>query len=405
MRSKRAVIVCALLSVCLFVWLSGCKEQKTVSEAPVPAPPSAAAEISEPDNKIEVSEMERRVMDTENILLPDMSFSLPQDSSSFSPELAMQLLVLCSGQTQELTRAAFDAAGFETVIQRNYDKESEDPSHTCAWSLGRKDIQTPFGVQPVFLISVRGTNAGEWYSNFDFAVSRSNETCFAENFLFCAEDVLLAVQETLSECDNPVIIVCGHSRGAACANLLGVLLDDIYPEQNVFVYTFATPTTVRKAAAERDYPNIFNVVNMCDIVPRLPLAAWGYERAGTDIVLGVDDEYSANISDAIDSLYLLAPDIEAYYENKHSLTGAGLSEDGLTAFEMMLAIAKTLTGLDGTDIKADKDYIGAFSVSEESDFDTLFNLIENAAENYGEGAYELLIQHLPTTYMSLLQAY
>lgn len=57
-------------------------------------------------------------------------------------------------------------------------------------------------------------------------------------------------------------------------------------------YTFASPgcTTSENARAER-YDNIFNIVNPADIMPALPLAAWGYARYGVDMELpAVDDE-------------------------------------------------------------------------------------------------------------------
>ena len=80
---------------------------------------------------------------------------------------------------------------------------------------------------------IRGTNDGEWYSNFDFAPSHSADAVFAENFLFAAQNVFLSLDEILKGEENPLLLVAGHSRGAACANLLGVLLDAAYDPANV----------------------------------------------------------------------------------------------------------------------------------------------------------------------------
>lgn len=55
---------------------------------------------------------------------------------------------------------------------------------------------------------------------------------------------------------------------------------------NTICYTFATPTHTKKVDCHSDtYSNIFNILYPCDIVPRMPLAAWGYGRYGTDLYL------------------------------------------------------------------------------------------------------------------------
>ncbi len=398
-----------IVSLCLLMGLSGCEnEQIRTEQGAAPSmTPSAEPEATAPEPESFPTNTFDLDMDIDvgDITIPDAGFVIPQDSATFSPELAMQLLTLCSCHTEELTCTAFGAAGFETLMLVNYDKPADDPSHTCAWSLGKMEVQTPFGTRTVFLIAVRGTSGGEWYSNFDFAVSRDPDTDFAENFLFCAEDVFAGTVDVITRCEDPIIIICGHSRGAACANLLGVLYDEIYPSEQVFVYTYATPATVRNDAAEREYPNIFNVLNPCDIVPRLPLSAWGYQRAGTDIVLDGDQDSERKLTDAVDSLVSLAPDIDAYYGDRHSLDEAGLSENGLTVFEMMLVAAKSLTGLGTGTEDVGADMVSPLGISEESDFNVLFEHIEKLFENSGERAARLLAQHLPNTYMSLLQDY
>lgn len=102
------------------------------------------------------------------------------------------------------------------------------------------------------------------------------------------------------------VLVVGHSRGGAIANLVASELDDqmagtaphavgesAFGEVSaVYAYTFAAPaTTVRPDARGERYGNIFNIVNPSDIMPYVPLRSWGYERYGVDLQLpAVEDE-------------------------------------------------------------------------------------------------------------------
>lgn len=95
------------------------------------------------------------------------------------------------------------------------------------------------------------------------------------------------------------LLVVGHSRGGAIANLVGAWACDslstavsdnatvpLHVGDEVFTYTFATPGTTTDADARGSrYASIFNVLNPADIMTYLPLQAWGYERYGVDASL------------------------------------------------------------------------------------------------------------------------
>lgn len=81
---------------------------------------------------------------------------------------------------------------------------------------------------------------------------------------------------------NPIILITGHSLGAAIANLTAEKLnsDVVQPQgeepagsEDVFAYTFATPNTVNEAdegSAAIHYTNIFNIMNNNDAVTYMP---------------------------------------------------------------------------------------------------------------------------------------
>ncbi len=332
-------------------------------------------------------------------------FELPEKSSEFSKEFALRMLAFSSGYGEEDTQRILAGAGFEPVMKAHYDKQAEDPAHTCAFTLGKGTL--PEG-RTVYLLLIRGTWAGEWYSNFDVAPSGNGETRWAENFLACAEDVLLRIRETLESDPEAVWVVTGHSRGAACANLLGLMLNSLRDPALNYIYTSATPATVRGEALSLFDGNIFNLINPMDLVPKLPLAAWGYRRAGTDIPLPGQEAAAAKLNRMVDTLAGIAPTLGEYYTARHLLTGQGTGEEGLTAFDILILLADQLTNMtlsvreDGSR-RAETGDGGAGALeglSEESDLYPLFQMLQSMS---GEGGQQLLEQHLPTAYIKLLQ--
>ena len=126
--------------------------------------------------------------------LPGVSLTLPAVTTEYAPFLAVGALTLCSGHTAEKTAALLSGAGFDIVAQHGYDKSAADPAHTCAWTLASRERIYGGAPRTLFAVVVRGTEGGEWYSNFDFAPSHSDDATFAENFLFAAEDVLAGIE-------------------------------------------------------------------------------------------------------------------------------------------------------------------------------------------------------------------
>lgn len=332
---------------------------------------------------------------------------LPENSAVRSDALALQALLLCTGNSAEMTAAILENAGFRVLEQVHFDKVPDDPGHTCAFTVAEKTVLYQGEERTLLLAAVRGTAGGEWYSNFDFAPSQregadSADGVFAENFLFAAEDVFLTLDMYAQKTERPLFLLCGHSRGAACANLLGVLANAAYGAENVFTYTFATPATVRGKTGIPD-DNIFNYINPLDLVPYLPLETWGFERAGTDIMLPGDTEKEARYREGMEMLHRIAPTVTDYYTTRHSLTAAGESETGLTAFEVFTGIGGVLAGA-GTDSGTTG---GASSVtdtlSEDSDFYPLYEWISMLTENNAEKGKAVLTQHLPDVYAEQIQ--
>lgn len=200
-----------------------------------------------------------------------------------------------------------EALGFVGVKSYFPDEEGGYKSDwdECGCAFGIKTVEDPgTGRQvPLVVVVVRGTiSNGEWLSNFNVADSSPASPLPAhEGLSRCRRMVLRRLASWAKEQDGKLegldweharVLLTGHSRGAAVAALMAASLDDGYElvghaisPANVSAYTFASPTTSRLGQDKSLYDNVFNVVNPEDLVPKLPLGTWGYQRLGTTLVL------------------------------------------------------------------------------------------------------------------------
>ncbi|MGN0852872.1 MAG: lipase family protein [Kiritimatiellia bacterium] len=242
---------------------------------------------------------------------------LARDSYVYSQELAGPLSALAAstyGYRLDMDVASLAGLGFSpAVLYRRYgaDLDYADPRRgkdQVGFTLALKRVWLDDAVRDVLFVLVRGTyGRDEWLSNMNAcnawgrqaAPELADMPALHEGF----ERAAHAVREKLADyirthhVDLPraKVVVTGHSRGAAVANILGAWFDEGLPPfagvrpENVFVYTFATPNSVirpdRVACKTARYGNIFNVINPEDIVPHVPIAKWNACRYGSDLFL------------------------------------------------------------------------------------------------------------------------
>lgn len=189
------------------------------------------------------------------------------------------------------------------------DEYEVDKDDLTEFFVGHHTVYRGGQKKELIILSVRGTNAtnAEWTSNFDVGadtadyynavgfehpdwVNKYNHKGFdvaTNRILTKYEDYVQ--RHGLDEVDNKVILITGHSRGAAIANLLGAHFED-HPDYKSFTYTFAAPycTTDENASS---YRTVFNVVNSDDLIPYLPMPEWGFFKYGVTHTLSVNDLY------------------------------------------------------------------------------------------------------------------
>ena len=195
----------------------------------------------------------------------------------------------------ETSQIINDAGGMDNVYQYNIDDKGSvlynllDSVCVCDYDQGRNYFRDDtvvieentalntsqddeVGTKPLVVVDVRGSvTISDWINDVMTQFDSENN-----RFAAFADEIFTNVENYLSSTgvQNPIILVTGHSMGAAIANILAARLNGIMDPGNVYAYTFATPRTVNEAVSGNqavNYPNIFNILNSNDAVTYVPL--------------------------------------------------------------------------------------------------------------------------------------
>ncbi len=179
-------------------------------------------------------------------------------------------------------------AGFSHIRKDDYSKETS--MYTISMAMGSKTMERE-GEAPFTLIAIGVCGGGyknEWQSNM---TPGSGE--IHEGFLSASELVIdrLAGYILTNGIQGRIKIwISGFSRAAAVSNVTAGLLvrDGMFPKEDVFTYTFATPAAVLNPP-ESGFENIFNIINPMDLVPQVMPADWNFGRFGQDRFIPVTE--------------------------------------------------------------------------------------------------------------------
>lgn len=190
------------------------------------------------------------------------------------------------------------------------DEYSVDKDDVTDFFVGHKKIMYNGELREVIVVSVRGTNATneEWSSNFDVGadtseyysatgkshphwLNKENHKGFDVTSNRVLEKLLAYIEENIDASAQKSILITGHSRGAALANILGTYFEDSN-EYTSYTYTFAAPNTTTSKKASK-YKTIFNIKNGDDLIPFLPIGNWGFVNYGTTKSISIMDNYES----------------------------------------------------------------------------------------------------------------
>ncbi len=179
-----------------------------------------------------------------------------------------------------------EQAGFTEIQSDDYDK---NPSiYTVSTIMGHQKIGSGDDAFEMIAIGVCGQGyMDEWESNFTISYGntegqeihsgfeRSSRLIYDRIFGYIANHHLSGTIK---------VWITGFSRAAAVSNVTAKWLcdSDVFDEDTVFAYTFATPQTTLKPEYGK-YQNIYNIVGKSDPVPMIPFSDWGFGRYGVTL--------------------------------------------------------------------------------------------------------------------------
>ena len=234
-----------------------------------------------------------------------------QDIAVFSAILSASEYIVEDGalmSENRLTELGFDSITDCGSHQRVWELTTDDVDY-AGYLFAHKTIEADGKTYDLVSVTVKGTSSNlEWYSNFDVGTG-STHSGFYTACGRLEEDLEGYVAGLCLDPKNVKLHICGHSRGAAVANLLAehiVNATDSFGDtnkldrdwfgkldaNNVYAYLFAPPTTEKSDGLTVDvrnesskYAGIYNFIDPRDPVPQMPLYGWGYSRCGKQIPL------------------------------------------------------------------------------------------------------------------------
>ena len=177
--------------------------------------------------------------------------------------------------------AALEAIGMTDIVT-----VSDTDIDQVNYFIARREITVGGKAFVLVFAGFIGSWRGQWYTNFDPGRGSIHKG-FADAADFAYDGLHRYLEKLGTERDNIKLLLIGHSRGGAVANLLGArfIRDRIYAlPENIYTYTFAAPNGVLwMERAQPAYHRIFNIVNNEDFVTKVMPSVWGFGKYGTTL--------------------------------------------------------------------------------------------------------------------------
>jgi hypothetical protein len=231
----------------------------------------------------------------------------------------------------------------QKIVSKNYGNSNE---HDNSYTLAYKELKSG---EILLAVILRGTDGVEWLGNMD--VWTDSTTPIPRHYSFDQANISIQAEINDYVRDNGLtnksinLLITGHSRGAAVANLLAVDQNNKKWYQGnvkyVYAYTFATPNNTTGFNA--DHKNIYNFCFDDDFVPQVPLKTWNYGKNGINYHVSAENLYKSDngfksledkyiqlsednrnasltatrkVQDLLQAFYKIAPTVDQYYNTE-----------------------------------------------------------------------------------------
>ncbi len=258
----------------------------------------------------------------------DSYFSLP--SGEYDPSLATMSFSLAMTAFTEFGKTPDDCyenaekllleIGFSSFCT-NAETDYISTPKTIGVAAAKKTVIDDGQAHSLVAIVLRGGGYGsEWASNF--LVGSSDECSGNHKGFYDSRDRALEfitdyIRENAE--GKTKLWICGFSRSAAVAGLVGAWFNDntdafsddgiTLSSDDIFTYTFEAPASVdRKNLLGKNYSNIFNLINKNDIIPKVPFTGreaygWDFVRPGVDVpLIQITKENAEEINNILQSI-------------------------------------------------------------------------------------------------------
>lgn len=214
------------------------------------------------------------------------NYILERNSTEYIHEISTVALVLSAAAERSQSDIESMLAGNQFGVDADLTTTVNDDSspYNPACTFAHKTINNGGKTEHIIIIVGRGTSS--------FADGVTDYCSITDNFRITANNIWLEFATWLNEKEidgekltsaigngNVKFFVTGHSLGGAVANRVAYKLTQLYGQENVYAYTFASPPTEGQTSTYA--PNIFNVLCKGDPVPYL--GAYTDGRYGDDL--------------------------------------------------------------------------------------------------------------------------
>lgn len=214
------------------------------------------------------------------------------DSKIYSHSLARFCAAFCcAGYDMPVKTDGNEKTGISAVLpeieMEDIEIYPESQTNEEGYFFAHREICRKDEKRTLIFAAFIGSRYGQWYTNFDAGTGEIHKG-FSDAAEFAFGRLDSYIKKLSAKTEDTVILLTGHSRGGATANLLASrLIDAEYiSRERIFTYTFASPALSKSGKTEDEkYAGIFNFINDEDFVTRCMPARWGYKRYGKTVVL------------------------------------------------------------------------------------------------------------------------